>query len=142
MELNSQRSLGTAVRAAREAQDMSQMELAKLSGVSRVTVTKLELGKTNPTWESVLRVSEVLGLHLTASPGPAVQGAARRSLSPRRRAQGRASVSAAVEDTPPGDATDVERVAPSLRSNRERRKNTSQLVHVDLDELLMKATGE
>jgi transcriptional regulator with XRE-family HTH domain len=141
MELNSQRSLGTAVRAAREAQDMSQLELAKLSGVSRVTITKLELGKTNPTWESVLRVSEVLGLHLTASPGPAVPAAARRSLSPRRRAQGTAKVSAAVDDTLPADATDVEIVAPSLGSNREQRRTTSQLVPVDLDELLMRATG-
>ena len=141
MEINSQRSLGTAVRAAREAQGMSQIELAKFSGVSRVTVTKLELGKANPTWESVLRVSEVLGLHLTASPGPAVKGAPRRSLSPRRRAPGRAR-DTAVEDTPPAEETGAELVASNHSGTREQRRTTSQLVHVDLDELLMKATGK
>ena len=142
MELTSQRALGTAVRAARQAQDMSQLELAKLSGISRVTVTKLELGRANPTWESVLRVSEVLGLRLTASPGLALTGVPRRPLSPRRRVPGKARDSTAIEVTPPGDDPEAERVAANHRGHREQRKATSQLERVDLDELPMEATGE
>lgn len=141
MELNSQRSLGTAVRAAREAQSMSQLELANLAGVSRVTVTKLELGKANPTWESVLRVSEVLGLRLSASPGRLVTGVARSPLPPRRRTPGKAK-DAAVKPTPTSEEPEPEQVAMNAAANREQRKTTSRLMRVDLDELLAKTTGE
>src|SRR5689334_10561719 len=39
--------------AARERVGISQYRLAQLSGISKQTVSKLELGTTQPSWETV-----------------------------------------------------------------------------------------
>jgi transcriptional regulator with XRE-family HTH domain len=48
--------------AAREAAGVSQYRLAQLSGISKQTVSKLELGETAPSWETVQLLAKALGV--------------------------------------------------------------------------------
>lgn len=69
MRLSSPADLGAVVRAARRKLGLSQQELAERSGMSRQSLVALEQGTANPTWDTVLRVSGVLGMNLSASLG-------------------------------------------------------------------------
>jgi transcriptional regulator with XRE-family HTH domain len=82
MDLSSPVALGQAVRRARRAADMSQLELADLAGLSRLVVTRLETGQANVTLDSLLRVVSVLGMKLEATWDPST--ATSRPL-PRKR---------------------------------------------------------
>lgn len=57
-------SLGETIRVARKEQGLSQDALAMLSGVSKVTVNKLENGGSNVTFDSLSKVFNALGLSL------------------------------------------------------------------------------
>lgn len=59
-------SLGEQVRRTRLANQMTQEELALVSGVGRELVIQLENGKPGVTLGKVSRVLAVLGLQLTA----------------------------------------------------------------------------
>jgi transcriptional regulator with XRE-family HTH domain len=85
MELNSAGSLGAAVRAARRAAKLSQQELAARAGMSRVSVAHLEAGESNPTWETVLRVTSALGMNLDATWDPDAVPAQQTPPPVRRR---------------------------------------------------------
>ena len=58
------RSLVAALKRVREAQSMSQSQLARLSGVSRAMINHLESGKRNPTLIVVHALTTALGANL------------------------------------------------------------------------------
>ena len=49
----------------RKAQGLSRYELAKLAGVSRVYVAKLEAGRSDPTVGMLQKLAKALGVPLT-----------------------------------------------------------------------------
>lgn len=60
-ELEPEYRLANDLIRARLGKKMTQSELAKKAGVSRVVVARLESGMTNPTVETVNRVAGALG---------------------------------------------------------------------------------
>jgi transcriptional regulator with XRE-family HTH domain len=52
----------TRLRALRVRASLSQEELAELSGVSRTTITDLELGKRRPHPKTRRKLAEALGV--------------------------------------------------------------------------------
>lgn len=52
------------IKEARKAQQLSQMDLRDLSGVSASVIYKLETGRNDVTLSSLLAVSEALGIEL------------------------------------------------------------------------------
>ena len=49
------------LRTLREAAGLSQYALAKRSGLSKQSLSKLEMGESEPTWETVQKLALVLG---------------------------------------------------------------------------------
>lgn len=67
--------LAANLRRAREARDLSLGELAKLSGVGKATLSRLESAQGNPTLETLYDLADVLGVSwsdLATSTTPAV----------------------------------------------------------------------
>lgn len=57
------RRMNNALRAAREAADLTQDQLAKLAELPQPTISRLESGQlARPSWYVVSRVSAALGL--------------------------------------------------------------------------------
>lgn len=50
----------------REAAGLSQYEVAKRAGVTRQTLSRLEMGESVPTWPTVQALARALGLDCTA----------------------------------------------------------------------------
>lgn len=63
-ELEPEYRLAREVIKARLSKKMTQGELAEKAGVSRVAVSRLESGTTNPTFGTVSRVAAALGKEL------------------------------------------------------------------------------
>ncbi|HNY01843.1 MAG TPA: helix-turn-helix domain-containing protein [Bacteroidales bacterium] len=59
--------LGEVLRARRNELGITQPHLAELAQVSTNTLYKLEKGQSNPSWEVVNRLAEVLGMQLTVT---------------------------------------------------------------------------
>ena len=57
-------ALAKIIKEARKAQQLSQMDLRDLSGVSASVIYKLETGRSDVTWGSLLAVCEALGIEL------------------------------------------------------------------------------
>lgn len=57
--------IGRYVSDRRDALAISQIRLAELSGVSVHTLSNLETGTGNVTLETLLKVTDVLGLNVT-----------------------------------------------------------------------------
>jgi transcriptional regulator with XRE-family HTH domain len=55
------RTIGDAVRAAREARQMSQRDLARVSGVGLPSLLALEEGRPNPPLGHLMKLAEALG---------------------------------------------------------------------------------
>ena len=49
------------LKAARAGMDLSQDELAKLTGVSRQTISAIEKGDYNPTINLCIKICKILG---------------------------------------------------------------------------------
>lgn len=65
VELNEKRlywELGYRIRIARDASGLSQMELATKAGLSRVSITNLELGRQRSPLTIVYRIAQALGI--------------------------------------------------------------------------------
>lgn len=56
--------LGSHLRARRKELGVDQLTLSELSGVSVHTLSNIESGKGNPTFDVLVRVLDVLGLEL------------------------------------------------------------------------------
>jgi len=54
--------LGKAVRFLRETKGLSQRELAGSSGIDATEISRLEKGKSNPTYETLQRLANGLGV--------------------------------------------------------------------------------
>ena len=59
------RHLGERLRSLRRAQDVTLLELAKLSGVDAATISRIETGRMTGTLESHLKLARALGAKLT-----------------------------------------------------------------------------
>lgn len=56
--------IGIIIRERREALEVTQHDVAELSGVSVNTLSAIETGRANPSVGVVQRIAEVLGLEL------------------------------------------------------------------------------
>jgi transcriptional regulator with XRE-family HTH domain len=55
-------SLGAAARAIRLERDLTQEEVADRSGLHATWISRFEAGTINPTWNTVVRLAQGLGL--------------------------------------------------------------------------------
>lgn len=53
----------------RKAQGLSQEQLSELSGVARVTIARIETGRTSPNMETMKRLADVLNVPLDVLAG-------------------------------------------------------------------------
>lgn len=67
MQLRTSRDIGNLIKAQRLAMRMSQSELAKRVGVSRLWVVQTERGNPGASLDLILRTMTALGVTLTAS---------------------------------------------------------------------------
>lgn len=58
-------SIGEKIRAAREAKDLTQRQLAKLTGIAFNHIGRIERGKYNVTLDTIAIIADALGLGLT-----------------------------------------------------------------------------
>jgi transcriptional regulator with XRE-family HTH domain len=58
------RSLGVALRRARESRGVSQQVLAVQAGVTTATLGRLETGQSDPAWSTVRAIAAALELPL------------------------------------------------------------------------------
>lgn len=145
MRLSSPADLGAVVRAARRKLGLSQQELAERSGMSRQSLVALEQGTANPTWDTVLRVSGVLGMNLSASLGAVPAESNHRPLPKRRPVRSARLADAdreddvvmAKQDTGVGDELMVVVEAqPSGTPLSTRSSDSKPVKPVNLDALL------
>lgn len=82
------REVARLLRQAREAKGLSMTQLAAQAGLSHAMISFVERNLRNPTFDTLLRISLVLGTDLpdliaralrAAGPRPEVPGAKRRS---------------------------------------------------------------
>ena len=57
-------ALGPTLRALREARAIGQETLAHRAGLSVATYARVERGQVNPTWTTVRRILDALGVPL------------------------------------------------------------------------------
>ena len=58
------KTVGATIRNARERLDLTQAEAAKLAGLSPPAFNRLEHGKGQPRWDTMVRVARAFGLTL------------------------------------------------------------------------------
>jgi transcriptional regulator with XRE-family HTH domain len=56
--------VGETIRKRRELLGLLQPQLAEISGVSTRTIQLVEMGKANPSLETLIKIAEPLGLSL------------------------------------------------------------------------------
>lgn len=59
---STQHRIGVEVRSLRARRGMSQEELAKRAGISRVSVSEIENGKRDPGSSTVAKLADALGV--------------------------------------------------------------------------------
>jgi transcriptional regulator with XRE-family HTH domain len=57
-------ALGLAIKALREARNLTQEELASQAGMTFGTVSRMESAKSAPAWATVMQVIDALGVSL------------------------------------------------------------------------------
>ena len=74
------------LRELRQAAGMTQPELAEKSGLSKAGIADLEQGRREPSWSTVLKLAEALGVTCLAftEPPSAKKSARRRRGRPRK----------------------------------------------------------
>ncbi len=68
----------------REAAGISQYQLAKLAGLTKQAVSRLELGQQGPAWETVQRLALALNVDCRAFADPSLQLPEQPATPPRR----------------------------------------------------------
>lgn len=132
MFLTSPASLGDAVRSARTSAGWSQRELAEYAGMSRQHLVAVEQGKGNPTWDTVLRLTSVLGLTLELQLGKSHQATFPKRPLPRRRTYRTGSQEKVSEEKSPQTS-----VTPrSSTSEKKRNEPIPSDGNIDLAALL------
>lgn len=56
--------VGKTVKARRKELGISQVDLAEMSGISLATIKNIERGKGNPSYETIVRIMDVLGMEI------------------------------------------------------------------------------
>ena len=59
--------IGELIRKRREILGLLQPQLAEISGVSTRTIQLVELGKANPSLDTLMKIAEPLGLRIKLS---------------------------------------------------------------------------
>lgn len=67
-EVTAQQELGAQITSIREAANLSQTQLAKLSGVQQADISRAERGLGNPTRDTLLKLAEALNMQLVFLP--------------------------------------------------------------------------
>lgn len=67
MILNTATDLGHAIREAREAQNLTQKQVAAAMGVSHQWISEIERGKPNARIDAVLAIARALNLKIEVS---------------------------------------------------------------------------
>ena len=62
---NPQPALGAAIRSLRIEKDARQQAVAEAAGITVAHLSKIERGLTNPTWGTVVALSDALGVTIT-----------------------------------------------------------------------------
>lgn len=57
-----QAALGAAIKALREKKEMKQQTLAEAAGIGVAHLSKIEHGRGNPTWSTVVSIADALDL--------------------------------------------------------------------------------
>ncbi|HEX2084678.1 MAG TPA: helix-turn-helix transcriptional regulator [Solirubrobacteraceae bacterium] len=57
-----QRALGAAIRQLRAKRGATQEDLAHDAGITTGTLSLIERGESNPTWGTVRRIADALGI--------------------------------------------------------------------------------
>ena len=79
------RAVATAIVRHRGEHNLSQRDLARLVGMSQPQIARIELGETNPSIETLMRLSSKLGIEFTIDIRPAGQPARNVTKSARDR---------------------------------------------------------
>lgn len=58
-------AFGAAVRVARERRGISQTCLAKAAGLPQKHVSRIERGEVNPTYHTIIRLADALGVPIS-----------------------------------------------------------------------------
>jgi transcriptional regulator with XRE-family HTH domain len=85
------KSFASRLTTLREKAGLSQYELAKRTGLTRQTVSRLEMGKSVPTWPTVQLLAAALGVDYVAFADPDLQPPAEEGPRPRGRPRKTAS---------------------------------------------------
>jgi transcriptional regulator with XRE-family HTH domain len=59
---NPQPALGAAIRDLRNAREATQQDTAQAAGITVAHLSKIERGRTNPTWGTVANIAKALGV--------------------------------------------------------------------------------
>lgn len=89
--------LGERIRALRERQQLTQADLARLSGLSRSQILLLERGERAPTIVTVASVARALGVSLSELLAPVAQANPGPDRADRLAARARALGSAGLD---------------------------------------------
>jgi transcriptional regulator with XRE-family HTH domain len=65
------RAVAVEVIRYRSRHGLTQTALAELLGMRQPAVSRLELGETNPSWETLVRLSDALGIEFLVDIAPA-----------------------------------------------------------------------
>ena len=96
-------NLAANVRRVREARELTQRQLAELSGVPRPTLANIETGRSNPTLNVLVKVAGALGTsieQLIAPPRSVARFYPRETL--QRRTRGKVAVRDLLVEPVPG----------------------------------------
>jgi transcriptional regulator with XRE-family HTH domain len=71
------------LKSLREARDLTQDELARQTGLNRFSIAKLEQGRREPNWPTVLRLARALGVDVGAFVANESEATTLETSSPR-----------------------------------------------------------
>jgi transcriptional regulator with XRE-family HTH domain len=106
-------SFATRLQRQREAAGLSQYALAKRSGLSKQALSNLEMGRREPSWDTVQRLAVALGVSCEVFTDPSITPA---DDAPAR-GRGRPRKQAAPPATPPREEPQAE--ASAVRRKRK-----------------------
>ena len=88
---NTPSSVGVVLHRARNQRKISRRSLAERSGVSFNSIHELEMGHANPTLDTLIRISTVLGLKLAFAFSEEVDNELKLTRSPSSRKRSEAA---------------------------------------------------
>lgn len=67
-EISAQETLGKHIATARQKADLSQPQLAQLTGIQQADISRIERGLGNPTRDTLLKLANALDMRLILEP--------------------------------------------------------------------------